>query len=177
VPILTIEASTCLLPAFDGLNLARAGIDTLTPTQQLPRQLTALVIVLFSAMCPARADTIPYCPLAQGVEERPFGDGVPSVLRDALADKIGTFARPGEPFDSTDIVMTGQSRRLIFVRVHGTRWVIATEHGGRGYNDPVFAYDVDADGSSAKLVGEQTAMPGTLCATASKLLESRDGTG
>jgi hypothetical protein len=69
--------------------------------------------------------------------------------------------------------MTGQNRRLIFVRVHGTRWVIATEHGGRGYNDPVFAYDVDPDGSSAKLVGEQVAMPDTLCATAKKLLESR----
>lgn len=139
----------------------------------MPRLLTALVIVLLSAACPAWADTIPSCPLAQGVEERSIDDGVPSVLRDALAEKIGTFALPGERFDSTDIVMTGQNRRLIFVRVHGTRWVIATEHGGRGYNDPVLAYDVDPGGSPAKLVGEQTAVPETLCVTTEKLLEIR----
>jgi hypothetical protein len=63
----------------------------------VPRQLTALVIVLFFAMCPVRADMIQSCPLAQGVEEHSFGDGVPSVdrrqtaLMSTLAQNFGSL--------------------------------------------------------------------------------------
>jgi hypothetical protein len=66
-----------------------------------------------------------------------------------------------------DVVVTGHNRRLIFIWSRGDRWVIATEHGGRGYNDPIFAYAVSSDGLKATLLAERTAYPDTVCSTVS----------
>jgi len=52
------------------------------------------------------------------------------------------------------------------------RWVIATEHGGLGYNNPVFAFEVSADGLEAKLVAEAIVLrTDSLCGTAVRLIE------
>ena len=63
-------------------------------------------------------------------------DSLPRALRDAMKQKLGELVSPSSPFDATDVVQTGHNRRLIFIWSRGNRWVIATEHGGRGYNDP-----------------------------------------
>jgi hypothetical protein len=52
---------------------------------------------------------------------------------------------------------------------------VATEHGGRGYNDPIFAYDVSEDGQDATFVAERIAIPQTICHTASGLLRLKLG--
>jgi hypothetical protein len=87
-----------------------------------------------------------------------------------LREHIGELAEPGTKFDATDVVVTGRNRRLIFVWYLGKRWIVATEHGGRGYNDPIFAYDLSQDGQSATLVQESIAFPKTVCSTASSML-------
>jgi len=117
------------------------------------------------------ADEFPHCKRPSGVEERAFPSDLPIGLRDVIRDKFGEIVSPGQKFDSTDRIVTGKSRRAIFVWMRGTRWVIATEHGGLGYNDPVFAFDVSADGSEAKLVAEAVVFPDSICATALKQIE------
>ena len=120
----------------------------------------------------ASADKIPPCAPPAGVSERSFPDDIPMVLRKAVKDKFGEVVAPGEKFDSTDVVFTGRTRRAIFAWERGTRWIIATEHGGRGYNDPILAFELVADGSQAKLVAERIAFPDSVCSTALTLLEN-----
>jgi hypothetical protein len=64
---------------------------------------------------------------------------------------------------------TGKNRRLIFIWNRDTRWIVAIERGGLGYNDPVFAFEIGQD-HKAVLVREETAFPNTVCSTASSLL-------
>jgi hypothetical protein len=64
---------------------------------------------------------------------------------------------------------------LIFIWSRGDRWVIATEHGGRGYNDPIFSYAVSSDGLKATLLVERAAYPDTVCSTAEELLNLQTG--
>lgn len=88
-----------------------------------------------------------------------------------MKEKLGEVVPPGEKFDSTDRIVTGKNRRAIFVWMRGNRWVIATEHGGLAYNDPIFAFDVSAGGLQAKLVAEAIAFPDSICAIALKQIE------
>jgi hypothetical protein len=110
------------------------------------------------------------CFVPAGVVSVPIPEGVPAVLQSALRGSLGDIALPGEKFDATDIVMTRRSRRFIFVWNVGRRWIVATEHGGRGYNNPIFAYDISDDGETASLVETRIAVPATVCATATSLM-------
>ena len=117
-----------------------------------------------AALClagPAAGEDMPRCPLVPPVEEV---DAVklPDVLRGALARDVGPMALPGAPFDATDEVKTGISRRLIFVRKQGTRWVVAYEEGGRSYHDVILSYEIGYDGSIAG-VRKDVAFPATIC--------------
>jgi hypothetical protein len=118
----------------------------------------------------ARADYIPSCSVPNGVSSASLQAGAPPALLAALKEHVGDIAAPGTAFDATDVVVTGRSRRLIFVWNVGRRWIVATEHGGRGYNDPIFAYDLSQDDRTATLVQERIAFPGTVCSIASSLL-------
>ena len=116
-----------------------------------------------------RADTISSCALPNGVNSKAL-EAAPPVLLDALKKHVGELVPPGGRFDATDVVMTGKTRRLIFVWNAGKLWIVATEHGGRGYNDPIFVYELSDDGNTATLVIERIAFPKTVCATAISLL-------
>jgi hypothetical protein len=109
----------------------------------------------------ARADTIPACSVPEGMKSVAIPDGVPEGLR----SKLGTIAAPGGQFDATDIVMTGISRRYIFAWHRGNRWIVAIEQGGRGYNNPIMAYDLSEDGQ-ASLVRRKISAPSLVCADA-----------
>ena len=91
-------------------------------------------------------------------------------MAQALTERIGEVVPAGAKFDATDLVMIGKNRRLIFIWNMGRRWVVATERGGIGYNDPIFAFDLSDDGRKATFVQERVAFPETVCATASSLL-------
>ena len=114
-----------------------------------------------------------FCRLPAGVTERSFPNGVPMALRNAIKDRVGEIVPPGEKFDKTDVVVTepAKFRRTIFVWVRGARWVIATEHGGRAYNNPIFVFDVNNDGLEATLVNETIAFPDSVCAVALRQIE------
>jgi len=88
---------------------------------------------------------------------------IPPLLRAALTHEIGAFALPGQDFDATDVVRTGVNRRLLWVRRRGTRWVVAFEHGGRGYNNPFGVYEMGLDGQSIAGVRSGVAFPATVC--------------
>ena len=100
-------------------------------------------------------------------------DGMPPTLRAAIKNKVGDIVSPNEPFEATDVVVPGHTRhnrRLLFAWVLGDRWVVATEHGGIGYNNPILAFNVNGDPPRAILVSEQISFPKSVCSTAEQLL-------
>jgi hypothetical protein len=121
-------------------------------------------------------DVIPVCRLPKGTASFTDQTDMPVALRDAVKQKLGELVSPNSPFDATDVVRTGHNRRLIFIWAREYRWVVATEHGGRGYNDPIFAYQVSPDGQQVKLIAERTTVPDSVCLTAEELLRQRAAT-
>jgi hypothetical protein len=133
---------------------------------------TAIVFVTKIAT-PASGEVNPACPAPYGVSVISRLDDAPPALARALTDRVGEIAPVGAEFHPTDVHIIGEtakSRRLIFIWSLGNRWVVATERGGVGYNNPIFAFDVASDGLSAAFVGERVTFPDSLCATASSLL-------
>jgi hypothetical protein len=143
---------------------------TLTSKGLFPCAFAAVAAIFCTISNQAVADYIPPCDVPSGIEAHAFPTDLPIGLTHFLWDKFGEIVPPGEEFDSTDVVVTRKSRRAIFVWSRGTRWVIATEHGGIGYNDPVFAFDILADGLGVSLVGEEIAFPETVCSAAIELM-------
>jgi len=117
----------------------------------------------------AKARDIPPCALPDGVTSASLENGAPPALLRALKEHVGEIVPSGAAFNPTDSG-PGAHRRLIFVWNRDRRWVVATEFGGRGYADPIFAYDLSQDGQSATWVDERFAQPDTVCAIASRLL-------
>jgi hypothetical protein len=133
--------------------------------------LLAVSSTLAALIASAGADVIAPCSLPNGAASSLVSEAPAALLR-ALKARIGEVVPPAADFDSTDVVVTGRSRRLIFIWNVGRRWVVATEHGGIVYNNPIFAYDLSRDSRSAVLVQERSALPKTVCSTASSLLGS-----
>jgi len=114
----------------------------------------------------ARADDIPACVTPNDMQSVPIPDGIP----DALRVHLGKIALPGQAFDATDIVQTGINRRYIFAWHRDNFWIIATEHGGRGYNDPIMAYKISTDGQ-VTLVDRRLSFPQGVCSDATALAQ------
>ena len=71
-------------------------------------------------------DVIPTCRVPVGVVSYSDQKDIPSALRDAVKKKLGYLVPPKSAFDATDVVITGQNRRLIFTWTRGNVWVVAT---------------------------------------------------
>jgi hypothetical protein len=122
----------------------------------------------------ARADCIAPCPPPDStVKTVEFPREVPALVLKAFKEHVGDIASPGEKFDSTDVVVTGRNRRVIFVWNRGPDYLVATEHGGMGYNDPIFVYRVDPQNFTAKLVSEEITFPATVCKVAQRLIDAK----
>jgi len=134
--------------------------------------LIASCLFALVSITPAKADDIPACAPPNGVSSMSSLNQTPPALLRALKERFVDIVASGEKFDATDVVVTGRNRRLIFIWNMGVRWIVATEHGGFVYNDPIFAYDLGPDGQSATLVQERVAVPSTVCAAALSLLGS-----
>ena len=135
--------------------------------------MAAASAVLLASYLPvqARADTVPDCPTPPGATAASLDQGAPAPLLRAVRKQFGTFAKPGEGFNPTDVVQPGlSSRRLIFVWTRDRRWVVAMEQGGRSYSTPVAAFDMGGNGRTAALATISKAYPDTLCATATTLI-------
>jgi hypothetical protein len=113
----------------------------------------------------ALADIAPACPSPPGAKAVSL-ENAPVALRKLFGD----YAPPGAYFDSGDVVITGQNRGLIFIWGRGDRWIVATEHGGRGSDNPIFAFHVSPDGSSARQLSGSIAGPNTVCSTALRMM-------
>jgi hypothetical protein len=135
---------------------------------------TGLVAIVFVAVVVSRsaADEIQSCRvLASGVSVMTRLDEAPASLVRASTERVGEVVPPDAAIDTTDVVTIGKNRRLVFIWNRGTGWVVATEHGGRVWNYPVFTFDIDRDGN-AMLVQTEAAYFNTMCETASSLLGS-----
>jgi hypothetical protein len=117
------------------------------------------------------ADAAPSCTPPPGMASVPLKQ-VPSVLLQTLVDNVGEIAPPGGGFDRTDVVMVGRNRRFAFFWKADNKWIVATEHGGFGYSNPIFLYDVDGGEQKAVLTAQAISWPKTLCAVASDLISS-----
>lgn len=133
-------------------------------------------VLIWSAVWSA-AHRVPPCRLPpNGVSVVSRLDDAPAPLVQALTEHVGEVVPAGALFDTTDVIVFGRNRRLIFIWNRGTRWVVATEHGGIGYNDLVFAFEVNQNDGKAILLREEVAFRSTLCTTASALLVADDRT-
>jgi hypothetical protein len=132
--------------------------------------ISATLAMVVSVM-PAQAA----CPAPPGAVKVAFPSGLPPALRGALP---GDIALPGEPFDSTDVYVKGHKhRRYIFVWNVGTRWIVATEQGGIALRAEIFTYDLGKDGKTAVLIDNRFTFPNSVCAAATKLVETRNQIG
>jgi hypothetical protein len=141
--------------------------------------LVGVGAILFAALVSTwfRGSVVPPCPLPSGVSATSRLDDAPASLARALTERVGEVVPAGARFDATDVVVTGKNRRLIFIWNLGDRWVVATEHGGVGYNNPIFAFDISEDGLRATFVQESTTFPASVCLVASSLLAFWHQTG
>jgi hypothetical protein len=130
--------------------------------------------VFHAGLSDLRFDVIPGCRVPDGAVAHSDGRGLPAPLTDAIKQKLGYLVPPNVPFDATDVVRTGHNRRLIFIWNRGDVWVVATEHGGIGYNDPILAYKLDSKGFQARLIAERVAAPKTVCSTSQELLNQQN---
>ena len=138
-------------------------------------KLFSLVFILSLAVTgAARADIIPPCPAPADVTVLPF-DQVPIGLQKALHDKAGDLSPPPNPASPAP----AGRRKLpaatygLFVWNRSTRWVIATQHGSRGYDAPVYVFDLAADGKRVGLTTEKRASGKTVCAVAKALVAAQ----
>ena len=137
------------------------------------RWRTPLLVVscTFWSCIAARADNIPPCPVPPGATAVPLPAGLPNAIAGDVAGRLRAriIALPGERFDSTDVAITGVNARYIFVWKITGGWIVAVEHGGIAYNDPVLRYESSPDGKVFKMTLGQTAFPGNVCAVATAL--------
>lgn len=116
----------------------------------------------------AAAEEIPRCPTLPPVEDVAPSEA-PKAVQFVMTRDIGRFALPGQAFDDHDEVVTGVSRRLIWIRRRDTRWVIAVEVGGKLAYEAVLAYEMGYDGSIIAIRSER-AFPATICQVTERLL-------
>ena len=131
--------------------------------------IASAILALFAIHMVANA--APSCMPPPGVVPVPLTQ-VPSILLQTLIDSVGEIAPPGRSFDRTDVVMFGRNRRLAFFWKADNKWIVATEHGGFGYSNPIFLYHLDEGERKAVLMAQKIAFPNTLCAVASELQTS-----
>lgn len=110
------------------------------------------------------------CPAPVGAQMTLQLRHAPLPIRESLQKLAPDIVPVGKPFDATDVIVTGHSRRLLFIWRSNDRWIIATEHGGRGYNDPVFAFDMKFGSATATLVESRVAVPHNVCQIAEGLI-------
>ena len=121
----------------------------------------ALLPVAVLMAAPASAYELQRCRPPAGVSEFLKLSDAPGEIRQSLKKRAGDIVNPGEPFDATDVVTHGAHFwRLVFIWHRGSRWVVATEHGGIAYGNPIFAFDLREDGQPIET--EFDAIPRTL---------------
>jgi hypothetical protein len=95
---------------------------------------------------------------------------LPAGLPPALSKAMGDVALPGEPFDAGDVYFKRHKHsRYIFVWNIGSRWIVATEEGGKVLRAAIVAYDLGTDGKTATVIDERTTSPTNFCGAATKL--------
>jgi hypothetical protein len=132
--------------------------------------IASAILALFAIY--AIADAAPSCTPPPGTVSVPLKQ-VPSILLQTIIDNVGEIAPPMGRFDRTDVVMVGRNRRFAFFWKADNKWIVATEHGGFAYNNPIFLYDLGEDEQKAVLTAQAIAAPNTPCAVASDLISSQ----
>jgi hypothetical protein len=144
-------------------------------TNNLLRGLGFLLVMQWCLLpTPARAfDQIPRCATPSGARSVEKLGQLPLPLQSAIRQKYGEIVPRDADFDATDVVWYGHDRRLISIWSRGDLWVIATEHGGRGYNDPVFAYRFKSGDASATFLAERITFPEKVCQVSTDMLNAK----
>jgi hypothetical protein len=127
-------------------------------------------LAMAASFTPTQATAISNCPAPPGAVKVSIPSGLPPALREAM----GNVALPGEPFNESDVYVKGHSGRYIFVWNIGTRWIVATEQGGKVLRAAIFTYDLGKDNKTATLIENRITFPNSVCAAATKLVEKRN---
>ncbi|WP_419806764.1 hypothetical protein [Terriglobus sp.] len=97
-------------------------------------------ILLASVIVPASAQNPPpTCPAPSHTQVFHSLQDLSYDVRSALLAKTPDIVDSNQPFDPTDVVMHGAHfNRFAFAWQANGRWIIATEHGGIAYYNPIY---------------------------------------
>jgi hypothetical protein len=130
-------------------------------------------ILAISCAIYSPAQSAPHCAAPKGTETIVSLKHLPQPVRDALLATVKDIVDAGQPFDSTDVVRYGAHfDRFAFSWNIGSDWIIATEHGGFAYNNPVYVIRWTRPGNTANISGKQVAFPRTVCDAALQLFKA-----
>ena len=142
------------------------------------RKFVATAILFVTVIClissSALASQVTHCrlPPPDNFEVKSFPADLPADLRQTLREKFGDIASPDAPFDTAGAIIADRpNRRAIFAWTNGHRWVIAAEIlGARSATRPVWAFEVNADGSTVRFVKElRSSLMESACSAAREL--------
>jgi hypothetical protein len=88
-----------------------------------------------------------------------------------ITRRDGQYRFAGEPFDSRDVYVKGHKyRRYIFVWNVCSRWIVATDQGGRALRSAIFVYHLRKEGKTATLINKRIGFTSYVCGGATKLI-------
>ncbi len=113
----------------------------------------------------------PTCPIPPHVRSFHSLSALPPQIRTALFEKTKDIVDANQPFDTTDVVMHGAHFNRFAFAWHGNgRWIVATEHGGIAYYNPIYVLTLPPQPTGgplvsypARIVKVAISRPTTLC--------------
>ncbi len=132
------------------------------------------LLTLLTGAAPALAQTVPPCPDTGGIETAHYPDGVPAPILGDFSSRYSPFAAPTEAFDSSDMVSTRITRRILWVKHRKDKWVVGFEQGGLDYSDHLLLYHFAKGDLTARPKEEHAANPSTVCGKADGMLEDSE---
>jgi hypothetical protein len=119
---------------------------------------------------PTFAQGPPKCPATAAITSVTRLEKLPAPVREALQAKVQGIVDSTQPFDATDVVQHGaRFNRFAFAWTHDNQWIIATEHGGFVYSNPVYIINWKLGEPTAQVSAQEIAFRGDLCETVNSL--------
>ena len=153
----------------------------------LPVVTLALAATAFAAIAlvqtAAAQNPAPTCPAPPRTRVVRFMHDLPAEVRSALLAKTPDIVDSNQPFDATDVVMHGAHFNRFAFAWNGPdgRWIVATEHGGIAYDNPVYTLVAPSAPQTglqfavypASIVSTIISRPKTLCEDAERAFQSK----
>jgi hypothetical protein len=131
------------------------------------------MLFAYLIMPPLHADVSSTCKAPDGLTAVKSLNLLPPAVLTAIKAKAPDIVDVGERFDATDFIVYRHSHRFMFAWSTGTRWVVAVEHGGYVYNNPIWVLQKSPPLSTTVVLSETISDPKSVCSTAKRLVATQ----